>query len=165
MSVQPSQREPIAAQRRKAAAIRRIGIGKVCGICGENRPEALVPNSEPMICARCQRKQKGTTTVDQHHVAGRANDPMTIPVDVNDHRSVLSPAQHDWERGLLENPQGCPLKAGAARIRGCTDTITYILTLAEWVVQMLVALSDFLQQHLGPNWWKGTPLERFAPKQ
>jgi hypothetical protein len=165
MSVQPSQRDPIAAQKRKADAVRRIGIGKVCSICGENGPDALIPNSEPMICARCQRKQKGRTTVDQHHVAGRANDAMTIPVDVNDHRAVLSVAQHDWEPGVLQNPNGCPLIAGAARIRGLADTIAYLLSLADWVVKMLIALSDFLQHQLGPNWWKGTPLERFAPKQ
>jgi hypothetical protein len=165
MSVQLRQRDPIAAQRRKAEALRRIGIGRACTICGENRPEALIPNSEPMVCARCERKQKGKSTVDQHHVAGRANDPMTIPVDVNDHRAVLNVVQHDWEKGILQNPDGCPLKAGAARIRGWTDSIVYVLSLGDCVVQMLIALSDFLQNRLGPKWWKGTPLERFAPKQ
>lgn len=165
MSVQLRQRDPIAAQKRKSEAIRRIGIGRTCSICGESRPEALIPNSEPTLCARCERKQKGKTTVDQHHPAGRANDPMTVPVDVNDHRAILSVAQHDWEKDLLQNPDGCPLKAGAARIRGCTDTILYVLSLADYVVQLLIALSTFLKEHLGPKWWKGTPLERFAPKQ
>ncbi len=165
MSVQRRQRDPIAAQKRKAEAVRRIGLGKTCSCCSENRPEALIPGSEPMICAKCKRRQKGKGTVDQHHVAGRANDPMTIPVDINDHRAVLSVAQHDWEPGVLQNPDGCPLIAGAARIKGCTDTILYVLSLADCVVQMLVALSDFLYRRLGPKWWKGTPLERFAPKR
>jgi hypothetical protein len=165
MSVQLRQRDPIAAQRRKAEAIRRIGIGRACTLCCENRSEALIPSSEPMICARCERKQKGKCTADQHHVAGRVNDALTIPADVNDHRAVLSVAQHDWEPGVLQNPNGCPLIAGAARIRGLSDTIAYVLSLTDWVVKMLIALSEFLRHQLGPKWWKGTPLERFAPKQ
>ena len=165
MSVQLRQRDPIAAQKRKSDAIRRIGIGRACSACGENRPESLIPKSEPMVCASCQRQQKAKSTVDRHHVAGRANDPMTIPVDVNDHRAVLSVAQHDWEKGILQNPDGCPLIAGAARIRGLADSIVYVLSLVDCVVQMLTALSDFLKRYLGPKWWKGTPLERFAPKQ
>lgn len=163
MTVQLRPRDPIAAQKRKVRAIERIGVGKVCTTCGEARPEALIPNSEPMICARCQRIQQGRSTTDGHHVAGRANDEMTIPVDVNDHRAVLSVAQHDWEKDLLQNPHGCPLIAGAARIRGWTETIVYVLSLAEWVVQMLIALSAFLKKQLGPKWWDGTPLERFSP--
>jgi len=165
MSVQLRLRDPIAAQKRKVQAIERIGVGRVCSKCGEDRPEALIPNSEPMICARCQRIQKRQSTTDDHHVAGKANDKMTIPVDVNDHRAALSAAQHDWERGLLQNPDGCPLKAGAARIRGRQDTINYVISLDDSVVELLMELSKFLEDLLGPEWWKGTPIERFSPKQ
>src|SRR5215471_5653998 len=119
------QQDPSGAQRRKATAKRRVG-NKQCA-CGENRPEALIPGSNPTICAACDRKRKGKTTMDKHHVAGQANSPMTVPVPVNDHRACLSVAQADWPKQTLENPDHCPLLAGAASIRGSIDMIVYLI--------------------------------------
>src|SRR5713101_4763503 len=101
MSRRLPKRDPIAAYKREVTAARRIGVGAQCA-CGEARPEALLEGSNPIICAECDRKRKGMTTTDGHHVAGEANDPTKIPVPVNDHRAELSTAQADWPEQTLE---------------------------------------------------------------
>ena len=93
-------RDPSGAHRRKVIASRRVGVGARCS-CGENRPEALIAGSNPTICAACERAAKGRSTIDQHHFAGRANNPATIPVPVNDHRAILSVAQAEWPKSTL----------------------------------------------------------------
>jgi hypothetical protein len=95
-------------------------------------------------------------------VAGKANDPTTIPVDVNDHRAELSPAQDDWPTETLENREGNPLLASAARDRGLVDTNDYFLTRN---AEMMECLNAYLVNKLGPDWWKNTPLEQYAPKR
>src|SRR4029077_15441007 len=110
------QRDPIAAYARSATAARLVGNG-VCG-CGEGRPEALIRNSNPLSCHACKRMKDGTTVLDDHHVAGISNSPVTIPIPVNDHKAQLSADQYDWPKQTLENPSGNPLLAGAAGMRG-----------------------------------------------
>src|SRR5437762_2616108 len=132
------QNDPIASHARKAISTRRIGVGKRC-VCGESRPEALIAGTDPIVCARCQRKAIGQSTTDQHHPAGAANDATTIPIDVNDHRADLSVSQRDWERPLVDNPDGCPVIAAASHIRGAVETIIYLLErLVDWIPRMLV---------------------------
>src|ERR1700687_5110889 len=46
----PLKRDPIGAYARKATAARRVGEDTKCA-CGEARPEALIPNSKPTVCA------------------------------------------------------------------------------------------------------------------
>lgn len=157
--------DPIANYARKSVSARRIGVGRQCA-CGENRPEALVPKSEPIMCARCKRKKEDKSTVDQHHVAGTANSEVTVPVDVNDHRAELNVAQENWEKPILSNPNGCPVISVAGKIRGVADTHIYLLE--QLMIEnptMLVALSEFLEKKLGPNWWVGTPLEKYSSKR
>ena len=158
------KRDPIAAYKRKVTAARRIGQGNKCD-CGEARPEALIAGSDPVICASCDRKANSMRTIDDHHVGGAANDSTTTPVPVNDHRAELSVAQEDWPRQTLENPDGSPLLAGAACMRGYVDTTLYfqqelLLRRAE----MLEVLDPILKQKLGPRWWVGTELEQFQGK-
>jgi hypothetical protein len=80
-----------------------------------------------VICARCDRKNRGLSVNDKHHPAGAANSAVTIEIPVNDHRAELSAAQYDWPEETLENPDRNPLLLVAASCRGCTDTITYLL--------------------------------------
>ena len=158
------QRDPAAAHGRKVRAARRVGLNSQCA-CGEKRPEALIAGSKPIMCAACKRIKEGKKTLDNHHITGKANSPMTIPVSVNDHRAELSVAQDDWPKETLENPDASPLLAGAARIRGFVDTIIYLIKkLLLWGAEMLETLDGFLAERLGPKWWCGTPLEQFAPK-
>jgi hypothetical protein len=103
--------------------------------------------------------------MDKHHPAGSANNKVTVTIPVNDHRAVLSVAQYDWPRLTLENPEGCPLLAAAACIRGFIETICYLIEkLLRWIAEMLEILSAFLDEKLGPQWWATTPVSQFAPK-
>lgn len=156
--------DPSGNHRRKVIAARRLGVNAHCS-CGEARPEALIAGSNPMTCAACQRAAKGRTTTDQHHVAGVANNPATIPVPVNDHRAALSVAQSEWPRPTLTNPEGSPLLAGAACLRGCIDTILYLIEKCLlWLADMLEKLDEVQVKKLGPKWWVNTEIEQFAPK-
>src|SRR5690242_15463906 len=126
MSNKLPQRDPIGIYQRDNAVARRVGKNKHCA-CGEARPEALIPKSNPTMCAACQRKNQGKTTMDNHHVAGEANSPVTVLVPVNDHRADLSLTQYNWPKKTLENPGGSPELAAAAGIRGFADTNLYLI--------------------------------------
>jgi hypothetical protein len=146
------QPDPVAAYQREAAAQRRVGLGARCS-CGESRPQALIPNSNPVTCARCVRVIQGKSTTDKHHVAGKANDPTTIPMPVNDHRADLSVAQQTWPIPTLENPNRSPLLASAACIRGYADTDVYLINCVLLPkADRLEALEAFLVDRLGSGW-------------
>lgn len=163
MPRKPPQRDPINADRRKMKGARRVGLDARCELCGECRAEALIPQSTPLICAECQRKKKGKTSMDQHHIAGKANSPITTSIPTGDHRASLSTAQHDWPQQTLENADGCPLRKGAAHIRGFVDTVLYYAEkFLLWVAEMLEDASDYLKVKCGPGWWLKTDLNRFA---
>jgi hypothetical protein len=159
------RRDPGGAHRRKVIAARRVGVGARCS-CGEDRPEALIAGINPTTCAACKRAAKGRSITDQHHFAGRANNPATIPVHVNDHRAVLSVAQADWPKSTLTNAEGSPLLAGAACLRGCVDTILYLIEKGLlWLADLLERLDQVLAKKLGPKWWVNTEIEQFSPKK
>jgi hypothetical protein len=158
-------RKPRAAFRRNAIAKRRVGEDSQCR-CGETRPQALIPLSDPTICAACQRESSGKKEPDDHHIAGKANNPMTISVPVNDHRADLSNAQNEWPRKTLENPERSPLRSAAAHIRGFVDTVIYLMEkFLLWAADMLELLDTILEQKLGQKWWKDTKLKSFEPKK
>jgi hypothetical protein len=159
------RRDPEAAHAREVTAARRVGLNAKCA-CGETRPEALIPGSKPVICAACQRKKKGMTMKDDHHVAGEANSLVTMPTPVNDHRADLSVAQNDWPKRTRENPDGSPLVKAAGCVRGFMDYLIYLVKkFLHWIPEMLENLDAFLVKAIGPKWWIGTPLEQFAPKR
>jgi hypothetical protein len=79
MTPKMPKRDPIGARRRAAIAARRVGIESRCS-CGEARAEALIPGSKPAICAACKRAQSGQVPIDAHHLAGKANSPITVSV-------------------------------------------------------------------------------------
>ena len=165
MQKRPPQRDPIGAYQRKATAARRFGGHTQCA-CGEARPEALIAGSNPTICTACDRKRRGKTTFDDHHVAGKANNPATTPIPANDHRAELNVAQYNWPKETRENPDGSPLLAAAAFIRGFVDTIFYLIDkLLLWIPEMLEKLNALLVEKSGRKWWIGTDLERFSPKR
>jgi hypothetical protein len=157
------QRDPEAAWVRTAVATRRVGANAKCA-CGETRPQALIQKSNPTICHRCKREKDGKTTMDKHHVAGQANSSVRIAVPVNDHRADLTVAQQDWPKATRENPDRSPLLAFAGCVRGFADTITYLVKkLLFWGAFMLEALDTYFAKKLGPRWWIGTELAKFAP--
>ena|SRR6266436_612156 len=157
--------DPKGAHRRKVVAARRVGFSTSCS-CGEGRPEALISGSNPRVCAACKRTTTGKTTKDDHHFAGKANNPTTISVPVNDHRARLSVAQAEWPKSTLANLEGSPLLAAAACVRGFIDTVLYLIERGLlWIVDMLEKLDEFQVNKLGPQWWLNTGIEQFAPKK
>ncbi len=157
--------DPSGSYRRKAVAARRVGSNARC-LCGEARPEALVAGCNPTICGACERAAKDRSTTDQHHFAGEANNPATIPIPVNDHRAILSVAQMEWPKSTLRNTEGSPLLAGAACVRGFIDTILYLIEKGLlWLADMLERLDEVQVKKLGPRWWANTEIEQFAPKK
>jgi hypothetical protein len=161
-----TSRDPIASFEREVRAARRAGVSNRCTICGENRPLALIPGSSPKLCAQCKREQLGRTPLDDHHPAGNTNDSTVIPTPVNDHRARLSPQQYEWPPKTWLNPDGSPIRAAAARVRGYCETNDYLVcSLLIPNVEMLEILDEFLQKRLGPRWWVGTEVDRFAPKR
>jgi hypothetical protein len=158
-------RDAIGAYRRKVVAARRVGLDIHCS-CGEKRPEGLIPGSKPTTCAACQRTASGRTAIDNHHFAGKANSPTTIPVPVNDHRAGLSVSQADWPKSTLINAQGSPLLAAAACLRGFVDSVLYLIEQGLlWIAEMLEKLDVFLAKKLGAKWWHETEIEPFAPNK
>lgn len=156
------QRDPEAAYVRKVIAARRIGCRKCA--CGEERPEALIRDSNPMICVACKRKQRGRTTFDLHHPGGEANSPTKTPIWVSDHVAVLSLLQYDWPKRTLENPDRSPLLAAAGRNRGYIETNAYLIdALLRQNTEVLEVLDAYLVKRLGEKWWVNTELDRFAP--
>jgi hypothetical protein len=165
MKKKPS-RDPITGFEREQRAARRAGQGSSCSHCGENRPLALIPRTNPRMCANCQREQFGRLPFDDHHPAGEVNDSTTIPIPVNDHRALLSPQQYEWSPKTWVNPEGSPIRAGAARVRGyCETSDCLVNSLLIPNAEMLEALDEYLEKRLGPKWWVGTEMERFAPKR
>jgi len=164
MAKKLAPRNPRAAHHRKAIANRRVGEGSQCK-CGETRAHALIPGSDPRICAACQRSVARKKLTDDHHIAGRANNPMTISVPVNDHRAELSVPQNAWPQKTLENLDRSPLRSAAAHIRGFVDTVIYLMEkFLLWVAEMIELLDTHLEENLGSKWWKNTMLNSFEPK-
>jgi len=163
ITIKVKPRDPEAAFRRRAIAQRRAGLNAKCN-CGETRPEALMRVKTGVICHACKRKQNGMTTKDDHHFAMKANSRITIPIPVNDHAADLNVAQQDWPKQTRENPEGSPLIAAAACIRGFIDTIVYLINKGlHWIADMLETADACLARKLGPQWWKNTELHKFAP--
>ena len=162
-SAKPVLPDPVGAYQRKTTARRCVG-DRLCSFCGEARPEALIRDSDPAICHECKRRMNGHTTMDKSHTAGEANHPETIRVPANDHIAVLSVAQYQWPRETLQNPERCFLLAAAGCVRGVIDHLHYLINkFLLWIPEMLEKLSAFLREELGPKWWVGTPMEKFAP--
>ena len=143
----------VAAALRRQRAARRAGDGAQCK-CGVNDASALIPGRDPAICYECDRRAKGRSTVDQHHPAGRSNNPATIAVLVNDHR-LLSEAQRRWPNMTLRNPEQDPLRRAAAEVRGFIDTILYLIEkLLRSIPAALELLAEILTARLGERWWE-----------
>jgi hypothetical protein len=162
MPKKPPPRDPIGAYVRRTTTARRIGDKKCT--CGETRPEAFA-KGKSKVCARCKRKRRGHATMDKHHFAGKANDPTTVPVDVDDHRARLTADQLDWPRETRENPDGSPLLAAAAAIRGLVDTEVYLLETLRKHAAILEGIDAYLVRTQGRKWCLKTELKQFSPKR
>lgn len=160
------KRDELAQQHRASMADRWLGKQRECTGCPESRTPALERKTNPRLCTECRKTAEGKNIMEQHHIAGRANSEITISIRANDHRARLSEDQRDWPPETLRNPDGSPLLAAAACIRGFTDTLLY---LAEqfllWVAELLERLHAHLVEKHGPKWWANTEIEKVEHKR
>jgi len=148
-------RDPIRSATRRSKIRRRFPPGAACHTCGETSPLALIPYSEPLICAECERVRNNQSTRDWHHPAGSANHDLTVPIPVNAHRSRLSESQYDWPSRTLRNRHRSRLLAAAACIRGLIDMMKYLLDeLGRWIPEYLESLDTALMDEFGEEWPK-----------
>ncbi len=141
----------------------RFGQYAACDGCGEPDPRAFHQNRQErkdandidaVRCAECRLLAHGKVPIERHHPAGRANDPVTVPIPANDH-AVLSDLQLAWPRDTLRNPDGSPLLKAAASLRGWLDVLRLILEhTVGWIPAFLEWLDAALRAYAGPRWWE-----------
>lgn len=122
--------------------------------CDETDPFALSGVAPALVCHECRAIEEGWSWMEDHHVSGRANSPVTVAVPANDH-AVLSEFQRAWDGDTLRNPDGSPLLRAAAALRGWVDVLRLIIERSVgWVAPMLEALDAWLRERVGPRWWE-----------
>lgn len=151
------EREPIRNDARMARRIRKIGAGARCTLCGEHDPRALVARPDRVLCYECLAEERGKPRTEEHHFPNRYNSLFTGPIPGSDHR-VLSDFQKDWPLKTFRNPHGSPLLKAAAALRGWLDTLRAVIDRGVgWIPGFLEELDAWLEQRLGPEWWRQMP--------
>jgi hypothetical protein len=162
MARRPS--DPIRAAVRRSKVERKLGTSTSCTRCGESRIEALVARSRPRLCEECYRERRGVKRKDEHHIAGKANSPVVIEVPANDHRAVLNQAQYEWPPRTLQNPDGSPILAAAAALRGIADILTELVAhFLHTCAAGLELIDRAVIGHFGDLWWQGTSVADWRP--
>lgn len=125
--------------------------------CPEANPFALTGAHPNILCFEHLAEQRGRSTLDGHHAAGRHNDPEDIvKVPANDHAVLTHDLQALWPQATLRNPTGSPLLKAAAALRGWLDVLVLILErTVGWIPNFLEVLDAYLAQVLGDRWWDG----------
>jgi hypothetical protein len=104
------------------------------------------------VCFACLAEEAGRDRVEGHHYAGRANDPLRIPMPINAHRAV-SDEQLTWDERTLRNPTGSGLRAAAAALRGRAAVDRQMSArIDSWVPDYLEQLDVKLTERFGENW-------------
>jgi len=102
----------------------RLRGAVACATCGYAWIEALVAG-DPVVCAECHARERGVATTENHHLAGRANSPVTVRLSANEHR-ILTSLQRAWPTETLRNVWGDPRLIRAAWLRGVADLLYLI---------------------------------------
>lgn len=126
--------------------------------CPETDPLALTGVHPEILCYEHYALRNDRPWLEEHHLAGRANDEITVAIPGNDHRSISERQSGSWSRETLRNPDGSPLLKAAAAIRGWMDVLWLILERSvSWVPEFLEQLDAWLAVEIGPRWWDHFP--------
>lgn len=154
--------DPIKAGVRHAKRERRVGAGAACADCGDNRAEMLVRSSRPRRCLKCYAIKRGKKPSERHHIAGEANSPIQVEVPIRGHRK-LSDAQYEWPPGTERNPDGSPLIALAASLRGVADFVgELVVAFMHYLAETAEKIDAWLREKHG-LWWKDGPFDGWQP--
>ncbi len=157
-------RDNLKRELRKEAAYERLQTRTPkCQHCREANPLTLQGSHPDITCYECSAGQAGRSRTEGHHPAGRRNSPVIVAIPGNDHR-VLSDMQRDWPERTLRNPDGSPLLAAAATIRGWLDVLLLIVQrTVGHVPAFLESLDAALREKYGESWWEELGLQRVTP--
>ncbi len=143
---------PIRTDARHARRKRSLPHSARCA-CGETDPRCLTNTPDGVRCYGCQVEQRGRSSTEAHHPAGRHNLITTVRIPANEHR-ILSARQQSWPTATLRNPDGSPLLQAAAAIRGWMDVLALILErTVSWIPHFLEALDTWLRDRIDERWW------------
>jgi hypothetical protein len=148
--------EAINRTTRATQRARALGPDARCWHCGSTAQASLRLKryNRKIWCYECLAAHQGKTTVEQHHLLGKANDPVTtVGVPGNLHRA-LSDAQHDWPNDVRYNTERDPLLWLAALCRSLRDIGHCVVGWLEQIAQFLEELSKTLKETHGVHWWE-----------
>ena len=93
--------------------------------CKETDPFALTGVAPNIRCGEHLADARGRDWIEQHHPAGRHNDPSTVPVPANDH-GALSEYQAQWPEETLQGECVNGFQYGAAWgiVRRCKSFVS-----------------------------------------
>lgn len=141
----------------------RLGQYAHCQLCHEEDPRCLrqielgARGEERIagtLCAGCHVQLQGKPPTEQHHPSARSNDTFTVSVPANEH-AILTDWQHDWPVATLRNPDGSPLLAAAAALRGWLDLLRLIVErTVGWIPGFLEWLDGVLRSQVADRWWE-----------
>lgn len=141
---------PAARQAIRSTKTRKtLGLDARCSRCGYADPTALQP---VLHCYECVASEQGRAPVEDHHILGQSNDPSTIGVPGNPHRS-LSNRMQDWEDELLRGDPADPLLWIVRFLRAMKDGAEWLVDRADQLVHYLLRFRQWLIEHHGTMWW------------
>lgn len=126
-------------------------------------------------CHECAARADGRSTVEKHHVLGRAVSDITVDIPLNWHRVLHAPAKR--RDGVLLRPGDNPLHRIAAAIMCGVDIARAFADYGEthgtwqWAIDLarttadigehaadwLLILAGWLEDRLGDEWFSELP--------
>ena len=145
---------------------RAIYLNAECESCGYDDPLVLdrLGDGSVILCRRCRLAKCGRSTIEAHHLAGRANHPKTISVDANGHARLTALQVGGWPRPTLRNPHRDPLLKSAALMRALHDLhaiglledhLDDIMPLMREAAEQIESIGSYLAAALGATWHRG----------
>jgi hypothetical protein len=140
--------------------------------CGENRPAAMTWRG---CCHECAARADGRPVIENHHVLGRAQSGISVDLPINWHPVLHAPDKSRDE--VLLRPGDNPVhQIASAIMRGvdiarafadygetdgseqwAIDLARIMAGIGEYAANWLLVLAGWLEDRLGPEWFKELP--------
>lgn len=146
----PKARQAIRSAKRRE----KFGPDARCSRCGYADQSGLETMT---LCYECAKFVRGGSPVEGHHPLGVSNDPSTIGVPANPHRSI-SNQMLDWEDELQRGDPADPLLVIARLLRSIKDAAQWFVDRVDDLVHFLLRLRQWLIENYGAQWWSALRL-------